>query len=77
MPKKKHGKKTEHANHALHKFQLVTLSVPSCKRTDKIPTGVVLSFDFINDAHLAFSPRFSSQFCSNTLMTPFKVVDHK
>jgi len=58
IAQKEKQKKNKLCKPASINLQSMRLFVPSRKRTEKIPTGILLSFDFIDDGQLSFSSHF-------------------
>lgn len=48
----------------------VTFFCPHCRKTEEIPTEVVLHFDFLDEGDPSFPPRFLCPFGCAVYMTP-------
>lgn len=57
--------------------QTVTFVCPKCRKTEEIPTEVVLHFDFLDDGDPSFPPRFLCAFGCDVYMTPLQFTGQR
>ena len=74
FPRKKPSSLTHHPEKGLlpKNPDQITYLCPKCKRTEEIPTKVVLHFDLLDSGDPTYPPRFECNHGCNVLMTPLK-----